>query len=137
MSNNPFKKGDKVKLRPDVLLRHSRSVPAHAGYTKEGFTWRAILDSLEGKIGTIERVFPDSGHVNVQFKGHLIGIDWKELVKARGGIKIVFLRQDAYEKNKAEFRPTVRSRVRAELMAKNGKKKIIYALPNGAYAVRK
>lgn len=74
-----FKVGDKVKLRIDVLKRHSRSVPAHAGYSTEQFAWRATLDKLEGQVGTIERTFPHSRHVNVQFPGTLIGIDSTEL----------------------------------------------------------
>ena len=43
---NPFKVGDKVALRPDVLQRHSRSVPAHGGYTTEQFAWRDTLRTL-------------------------------------------------------------------------------------------
>ena len=81
---NPFSSGDKVKLRIDVLKRHSMSVPAHAGYTKEEFAWRATLNRLEGKQGTIERIFPGSRHVNVKFRdGTLIGLDYTELVKWR------------------------------------------------------
>ena len=80
---NPFKVGDPVKLRPDVLKRHSASVPAHAGYTHEQFQWRDTLRKLEGQIGKIERVFPNSKHVNVQFDdGTLIGIDHTELMAA-------------------------------------------------------
>lgn len=29
--------GDKVKLRPDVLVRHARRIPPRAGYTREQF----------------------------------------------------------------------------------------------------
>ena len=74
-----FRPGDKVMLRHDVLLRHSRSVPPHAGYTTEQFAWRKTLDGLEGEVGVIERVFPSSKHVNVQFAGTMIGIDNTEL----------------------------------------------------------
>lgn len=77
--------GDKVKLREDVLVRHARSVPAHAGYTKEQFRWREVLDKYAGKTGTVTRVF-DSGHINLEFKdGTLIGIDNTELVKISRG----------------------------------------------------
>ena len=77
-----FSVGDKAKLRKDVLVRHARSVPAHAGYTSAGFAWRKVLAKLEGRTGTIERVFPNSRHVNVRFRGGtLIGIDSTELVK--------------------------------------------------------
>lgn len=76
-----MKIGEKVMLRKDVLQRHARSVPAHMGYTKEQFRWRAILASLEGKIGIIERIFPKSKYVNVRFDEHLIGIEDTELVK--------------------------------------------------------
>jgi len=71
--------GDKVKLRDDVLQRHARSVPAHMGYTREQFQWRDILRGLKGQVGVIERVFDNSKHVNVEFDGHLIGIDYTEL----------------------------------------------------------
>lgn len=74
--------GDKVKLHPEALLRHAKSVPAHAGYSKEQFAWRDVLNKLEGKVGTIERLFPNSNHVNVEFEdGQLIGIDAKDVVK--------------------------------------------------------
>lgn len=76
-------KGDRVKLRPDVLQRHARSVPAHAGYTREQFQWRDTLRALEGQTGEIERVFDKpSKYVNVQFPGVLIGIDYTELMTA-------------------------------------------------------
>jgi hypothetical protein len=76
---HPFKVGDSVKLRADVLQRHSRNVPAHMGYSHEQFEWRKTLGELEGKTGKIERVFPNSQHVNVEFEGVLIGIDASEL----------------------------------------------------------
>lgn len=48
--------------------------------------WRKTLKNLEGKEGTVERVFPNSGHTNVKFDdvvgGSLIGIDKKYLVRA-------------------------------------------------------
>ena len=78
-SNMKYKIGDNVKLRKDVLVRHSRSVPARFGYTHEQFVWRGILDKLEGKCGRITRTFPNSNHVNVKFKGNLIGISTNEL----------------------------------------------------------
>jgi len=74
--------GDKVKLRKDVLQRHARSVPAHAGYTREQFAWRDTLRKLKGKTGKIIRTFSGK-HVNVQFKNKLIGIDETELIKVR------------------------------------------------------
>lgn len=84
---NPFKVTDRVRLRDDVLGRHSQSVPAHAGYTKEQFRWRALLKRLAGQVGTISRIFEGSKHVNVDFEATgtemptTIGIDWTELVK--------------------------------------------------------
>ncbi len=77
-----YQVGDKVILRPDVMVRHAQSVPAHMGYTHEQFQWRDTLDKKEGKIGTIERIFPNSNHVNVLFDdGTLIGINDTELIK--------------------------------------------------------
>jgi hypothetical protein len=132
---NPLKKGDKVKLRPDVLRRHSHSVPAHAGFTKEQFHWRDLLDKLEGKTGVVERIFPNSKHTNVQFPGHPIGIDYTELVKVPG-IEIKKITQEKYLLNKEKMSITL-SRNVAEIMAKSRKKRVIYVLPNGAYVVRK
>lgn len=77
-----FQVGDAVKLREDVLRRHSLSVPAHAGYTTHQFEWRKCLQNLSGKIGKIERLFKNSKHVNVQFDECMIGIDYTELVPA-------------------------------------------------------
>lgn len=76
------KKGTKVKLRKDVLLRHARSIPPYSGYTKEQFAWRELLRKLEGKTGVIERAFSGK-HCNVRFGNVLIGIDYDELVKAK------------------------------------------------------
>lgn len=76
-----FAVGDKVKLRPDVLVRHFRSVPAHMGFTREQFAWRDTLRNIKDEVGIIDRVFENSKHVNVKFKNHLIGIDNTELEK--------------------------------------------------------
>ena len=80
VGKNPFKIGDKVKLRDDVLQKHSKSVPAHMGYAREQFAWRKTLDGLLGKTGTISRLFDNSKHVNVKFDGTTIGIDYTDLV---------------------------------------------------------
>ena len=77
----PLGMGDSVKLKDDALQQHSRSVPAHAGYTPEQFAWRDTLSNLAGKVGEITRIFPNSKHVNVQFEGALIGIDIDQLEK--------------------------------------------------------
>ncbi len=77
--NNPFKVGSKVKLREDVLQRHSRSVPCHMGHTREQFAWRATLRKLKDQIGTVSRLFDKSKHINVDFEETCIGIDWTEL----------------------------------------------------------
>lgn len=68
-----------VTLRHDVLNRHSQRVPAHAGYSTEQFRWRDTLANLFGKTGRITRLFPNSKHVNVDFDGVTIGIDYTEL----------------------------------------------------------
>lgn len=79
VSKNPFKVGDEVKLRTDVLQRHDKSVPAHMGYTTHQFKWRDTLRSLDGKVGKIKLLFPNSKHVNVDFDGQVIGLDYTEL----------------------------------------------------------
>ena len=132
---NPLKVGDKVKLRPDVLLRHSKSVPAHAGFTKEAFRWREILDSLKGKTGVVERIFPGNRHLNVQFKTTMIGIDYTELVKV-GGVNIKKMTQEHYMRNKDKLYIT-RSRKVAEIVARDAITNTIYVLPNGAYVIRR
>ena len=76
--------GTKVKLRSDVSVRHARSVPAHMGFSHEQFAWRDTLNKLEGKIGTVSRIFPDSDHVNVDFNGETIGINSTELLVKSG-----------------------------------------------------
>ena len=76
-----FKKGDKVKLKKDVLQRHARSVPAHAGYSREQFNWRDTLRGAGGKVGKVKRTFPNSKHLNVQFGKTLIGIRDTEVEK--------------------------------------------------------
>jgi len=79
--NAKIKMGDKVKLVDDVLPQHSRSVPAYMGYTTEQFRWRDTLKKLKGQVGFVERVFPNSDHVNVQFGETLIGIESSMLEK--------------------------------------------------------
>ncbi len=78
-----IKKGSKVKLRTDVLQRHSRSVSAHMGYTTAQFQWRDTLRKLKGRTGTVTRIFPSSSHVNVKFGKTLIGIGKNELVDVK------------------------------------------------------
>jgi len=79
---NPYKIGDEVKLRKDALGRHASSVPAHMGYTTNQFAWRKALGELEGKIGKVQRLFNGSKHMNVNFGGKLIGIDYTEVEPA-------------------------------------------------------
>jgi len=76
---NPYKVGDKVTLKEDVLQRHSRSVPPQAGYTKEQFAWRDVLGKLIGKVGTVSRILPDSKYMGIDFDGEAIGIDFTEV----------------------------------------------------------
>lgn len=71
--------GTKVRLKRDVVARHSKTVPPHAGFTKEQFTWRDSLNQLLGQEGEIETVFEKSKHRNVKFGNHCIGIDCTEL----------------------------------------------------------
>ncbi len=79
---NPFKVGDKVQLHPEALKHHAQSVPAHMGYSREGFAWRKRLGELEGKTGTVSRVF-DSGETNVDYHDGTIGIHHKSLIPAK------------------------------------------------------
>lgn len=80
---NPYKVGDKVKLREDVLQRHARSVPAHMGYTREQFAWRDTLRRLKDTEGTVSRLF-DGKHMNVDFPdGTCIGIDFTEVASTK------------------------------------------------------
>jgi hypothetical protein len=74
-----IRKGCKVKLRSDALVKHSRSVPAWKGYTREQFKWRETLRKLKGRTGLVTRTFPNSNNVNVKFGKTLIGINKTQL----------------------------------------------------------
>lgn len=77
---NPFKAGDQVQLKADALGQHARSIPAHMGYTTEQFAWRDTLRKVKGKVGTVERTFPNSKHTNVEWDGvGCVGLDWTML----------------------------------------------------------
>lgn len=78
---NDFKVGDEVMLREDVLQRHSRSVPGHAGYLPAQFAWRNTLKELHGKTGKITSLFKKNDYVSVDFGDTCIGINSSELVK--------------------------------------------------------
>ena len=79
----PIVVGSAVKLREDVLQRHSRSVPAHCGYTTQQFAWRDTIRSLAGKVGKVSRIFENSNYANVDYpNGKCIGINLSELVDA-------------------------------------------------------
>ena len=82
-----IKKGSKVKLKTDVLQRHSRSVPSHMGYTSAQFQWRDTLRKLKGRTGVVTMIFPSSSHVNVKFGKTIIGIGKNELVEVKDGRK--------------------------------------------------
>ena len=76
---NPFRVGDKVCLKDDVLQRHARRVPTRVGYTRAQFTWRDTLRSLKGQVGVVSRLFENSKHINVDFLDTCIGIDYTEV----------------------------------------------------------
>lgn len=94
MKKNPFKIGDLVKLRPDVLARHNKRIPARTGFSKTDVQWRETLEKLQNKTGKIVRVSPNSGYVNVEYPEswaskdefgksytvNTIGIDYTELI---------------------------------------------------------
>ena len=83
-ASEPLGVGSKVRIAPDALGRHSKTVPPHAGYTPEQFSWRRTLDDLGDQVGEITRVFPNSNHVNVtfDFDNLTIGIESNLLVSA-------------------------------------------------------
>jgi hypothetical protein len=86
---NPITIGSKVKLKKDVLVKHAKSIPAHAGYSPEQFAWRNTLSKLQDKIGIVTRTFENSKHTNITFDtiskdfacedAISIGIDYTEL----------------------------------------------------------
>ena len=129
----PIKKGSRVKLRKDVLARHAKSVSAHLGYTKEQFAWRETLDKLEGKIGIVDRTFPDSQHINIRFGKTLIGIDKSEVIrnsnpyqekpsKQNKNYKVVMV-TPAVGTQKSEFISSeIMTKKQAEILAKEKKK---------------
>ena len=85
---NPFKVGDLVKLRPDILKRIS------LGPNRDSQNWHRTLTNLQDKMGKIIKIFPDNKNVNVEYKEswvskddwnresriNSIGIDSEELV---------------------------------------------------------
>lgn len=81
-----FKVGDQVVLRSDILARHSKTVPAYAGYTTAQFAWRELLGKLTGKVLTVSLIFENSKHINVKCDdktlfplGCCVGLDHTEL----------------------------------------------------------
>lgn len=64
-----FQVGDKVKIAPNGLAQHSKSVPAHMGYTSDQFKWRKTISDLQdaGKVGRVTRVSGDN--VDCDFGG--------------------------------------------------------------------
>jgi len=73
--------GDKVMLRKDAVKRFLKRIPSREKLMREQFEWKTTLSKLMGKVGVVERVFPNSKHVNVRFGNELIGIDSTELVR--------------------------------------------------------
>ena len=71
-----FKVGDKVVVTLEGLQAHSRSVPAHMGYTRETMSWRRSLSKFRDKktVGTVTKVFPSSDQINVDFDGEKMGV---------------------------------------------------------------
>lgn len=81
-NKHDLKAGDLVMLKKDALAIHSKSVPAHCGFTHEQFQWRDTLRKLDGFVGEIERIFEGSDHVNVIYlDGTCIGVDANMLEK--------------------------------------------------------
>ena len=86
LADEDLKVGDKVKLRPDALQMHSRSLSTSPGYTHEQVEWRNTLKEIGDSVGEIKGpLFSDSNHVNVQFNEYLIGIDKNYLIKIKDG----------------------------------------------------
>jgi hypothetical protein len=75
-----FSEGDAVKISPSGLAFHANTVPAHAGYTKEQFEYRAVIASMEGVEGRVVRV--SSNSVDASFNGLLIQFSPEMLEKA-------------------------------------------------------
>lgn len=68
-----YKVGDSVVITVDGLKKHSRSIPAHMGYSQATIDWRGKLSKLADAetVGTVERVFPGGNNLNVDFDGYL------------------------------------------------------------------
>lgn len=69
-----YEVGDKVRVTLKGLQAHSRSIPAHMGYTRETMSWRHGLSKLhdEGAVGVVERV--SGSNLTVQFPGICYGV---------------------------------------------------------------
>ena len=71
-----IKTGDRVKVSSSGLVEHSRSIPAHMGFTTHEMTWRNILLGFKqaGTIGAVTRVSNDGQSFTVDFGGTLIWV---------------------------------------------------------------
>jgi hypothetical protein len=61
-----FSVGDKVAITKEGLVKHSRSVSAGMGYTKEARKWREELSRRRGKPATVRRVGSEN-NVDVEY----------------------------------------------------------------------
>lgn len=119
IGKNPFKVGDLVKLRPDVVGRFGKRVPAHAGFSRTQQSWIKTLENLIDKTGKVKKVFSDSKHINVEYPQswtskddhnrsytvNSIGIDYTELIPAdRPETK---LKEVNYTTDKSTGKPTI------------------------------
>lgn len=71
-----MKKGDKIKLNPDILKKMSKQIPASSGYSKEMMSFRQIISNIlkQNQIGSVEDIFP-SGNINAKFGNTLIQVN--------------------------------------------------------------
>ncbi len=76
MKKHGFKVGDSVKISSDGLVKHSRGVPAHMGYSQATIDWRNSILKIEkaGLIGKVTRIASDD-NINVEFDETCYGVD--------------------------------------------------------------
>jgi antirestriction protein len=61
-----FEVGDKAVVTSEGLGRHSRSIPPHAGYSRETMSWRKNLSERVDQPAVVTQVFP-GGNLDLEY----------------------------------------------------------------------
>lgn len=67
VGKNPFKVGDLVKLRPDVLERYSRRMSSKSEPVSSRYDWKEVIKNLQDQIGKVIKASTDTKTINVKY----------------------------------------------------------------------